>query len=501
MKIIKKIAAIMLSVMMVLGMCSVVGAAETSGSYGDNDGKITIQDAKKDQTYTIYRILKLESFSRGDDRDKGNYAYKVEDGWEKFVNNTSTGGAYLIKDPTSGYVTWNSAKTADSDKAAFAKAALEYATDSSNNIVNTGTVKAAGETVQFTGLNLGYYLVDSSAGALCSLDTTNPDVTIKEKNGVPSVDKVVKSADGYKDNNTASIGDTVEFKTTIIAQPGAQNYVLHDKMDAGLTFDNTSIKINLMKNGETKESLVGDTNYTIKTSGLESENPCTFHIEFKQDFCDTLKANDQIIITYSATLNESAVIAGEGNKNGTWLKYGDSSETNHDETTTKTFEIPVFKYTKDASGTGAETGLKDAQFILKKRGEASGMGLEKVTPTPTGKEGIVYCYKKNAAETIVTTDDTGKFTIQGLAPGAYKLVEKEAPKGYNKLSAPVEITIGNDGKVSYNTETNATWVKVENKTGSLLPSTGGMGTTLFYIFGAILVIGSGVVLITKKRMK
>lgn len=81
------------------------------------------------------------------------------------------------------------------------------------------------------------------------------------------------------------------------------------------------------------------------------------------------------------------------------------------------------------------------------------------------------------------------------------MVEKKAPKGYNKLSAPVEITIGNEGRVSYNTVTNAKWVKVENKTGSILPSTGGMGTTLFYIFGAILVIGSGVVLITKKRMK
>lgn len=81
------------------------------------------------------------------------------------------------------------------------------------------------------------------------------------------------------------------------------------------------------------------------------------------------------------------------------------------------------------------------------------------------------------------------------------MVEKEAPKGYNTLSGSVEITINDEGKVSYNTETDATWVKVENKSGSLLPSTGGMGTTLFYIFGAILVIGSGVVLITKKRMK
>ena len=483
MKIIKKIAAIMLSVMMVLGMCSVVGAEETTG-------KITINNAISGQKYKIYKMLDLESY----DKDNNLYSYKpANDKWKTFFE-TGEGKNYVDINEN-GYVEWKTGAKVEE----LAQKALAYAGTESMTATDEKDVSDGGTTVEFTGLKLGYYLVGSSAGALCSLDTTNPDATIQEKNGVPSVDKVVKSGDGYKDNNTASIGDTVEFKTTIIAQPGAQNYVLHDKMDAGLKFDGVdSIKINLKKNGEITESLVEKTNYTIKTSDLESENPCTFHIEFKQNFCDTLKANDQIIITYSATLNESAVIAGDGNKNETWLKYGDSSETTHDETTTKTFEIPVFKYTlKDNN----ETALKDAQFVLKKKGESSGMGLECVTPKPTGKEGIVYRYKKSAAETIVTTDDSGKFTIQGLAPGTYELVEKEAPKGYNKLSVPVKITIGNDGEVSYNTETNATWVKVENKTGSLLPSTGGMGTTLFYIFGAILVIGSGVVLITKKRMK
>lgn len=452
-----------------------VGAEGTTTSgTSATTGSITISKAASGETYNIYRILDLESYSGS--RKTGNYAYKLrtdtvtgsKKSWSEFIKSSEIDNRYVILDGE--YVTWKEGASVKD----FAKVALTYAKDSTTKINPDATQKLKG---------------------------TDTNVTIEEKNGVPSVEKKVKKGSDYAKGNTASIGDKVEFQTTIIAQPGAQNYVLHDKMDAGLTFDNTSIKINLMKNGETKESLVGDTNYTVKTSGLESENPCTFHIEFKQDFCDKLKANDQIIITYSATLNENAVIAGEGNKNGTWLKYGDSSETKHDETTTKTFEIPVFKYTKGASGTGDETGLKDAQFILRKKGESSGMGLEPVTPTPNGKEGIVYCYKKNAAETIVITNDTGKFTIQGLAPGAYELVEKEAPKGYNKLSAPVEITIGNEGGVSYNTVTNAKWVKVENKTGSILPSTGGMGTTLFYIFGAILVIGSGVVLITKKRMK
>jgi len=267
------------------------------------------------------------------------------------------------------------------------------------------------------------------------------------------------------------------------------------KMDAGLTFNGIeSVKVG-------KNELSTTTDYAVEKS---TGDGCTFHITFTPTYCESITATTTIIVTYSATLNENAEVGPtKENKNETWLKYGENKdlETIHSKTTTKTYEIPVFKYTKGASGTGAETGLKDAQFILKKQGESSGMGLETVTLTPSGKEGIVYRYKKSTSETVVTTDNTGKFTIQGLAPGTYELVEKEAPKGYNKLSAPVEITIGNDGKVSYNTETDATWVKVENKTGSILPSTGGMGTTLFYIFGAILVVGSGVVLITKKRMK
>ena len=107
MKIIKKIAAIMLSVMMVLGMCSVVGAEEASGSYEDDNGKITIQNAKKNQTYTIYRILKLESFSRGDKREEGNYAYTLEEGWDDFLTNSSEypTGNCLKKDNNTGYVT------------------------------------------------------------------------------------------------------------------------------------------------------------------------------------------------------------------------------------------------------------------------------------------------------------------------------------------------------------------------------------------------------------
>ena len=498
MKIIKKIAAIMLSVMMVLGMCSVVGAEGTTTSGTGTLGSITINKAAPGETYKIYRILDLESYNETTE----NYAYKLrtdklsgsEKSWSDFIKSSGITYVTLAGD----YVTWKDGASVEN----FAKAALAYAKDSTTKINPDETKKLndSEKSVTFTNLPLGYYLVETSVGTVLALNTTNSTWTIDDKNVAPTVRKEVSndSSGTYGSKSTASIGDTVYFKTTITAQAGAQNYVLHDKMSEGLTFAKS---VSVTKNGQ---PLTAPNDYSLveNTPTTAITDDCTFHIEFKQDFCDTLKANDEIIVTYTATLNESAVIAGEGNKNETWLKYGDSSETTHAETTTKTFEIPVFKYTnKSAKGESPESPLEGAKFILRKQGTTEEIGLKSI-PTPQGKEGAYYRFDKDAtAATEVITNNTGKFTIQGLAPGTYELVEKEAPKGYNKLSAPVEIKINDEGKVSYNIETNATWVKVENKSGSLLPSTGGMGTTLFYIFGAILVIGSGVVLITKKRMK
>lgn len=501
MKIIKKIAAIMLSVMMVLGMCSVVGAEGNADSrkYEDNTGMITITGAKKDQRYTIYRILKLESFSRDDaDRNKGNYAYTVETGWESFVNDATTGGAYLTKDSTSGYVTWNASKTSDNDKAEFAKLALKYAIENSKSVTSTKREKTADTTsVTFTGLPLGYYLVDSSVGALCSLDTTAKEVNIEEKNGVPSVEKKVQEdskvskADEYGDSNTADIGQTVNFQTTITAQAGAQNYVLHDKMEKGLTFNND---INVKKDGTD----VDPSNYTLNTNTTDG---CTFEIVFTQEFCDALNADNTIIVTYSATLNENAVIGEKGNTNEAKLEYGDK-KTISSKTITKTYQIPVFKYTKKNDGTNK--GLSGAIFTLSKDPKGDNpIELVKITESAN----TYRVAKKIEAEGItkitkVTTPENGSFTIIGLDADTYFLTEIQQPDGYNKLSAPVKIVIKEDGTITIGDATNTVdKVEVENKSGSILPSTGGMGTTLFYIFGAILVIGSGVVLITKKRMK
>ena len=500
MKIIKKIAAIMLSVMMVLGMCSVVGAADGS----TETGKITINNAVVGQTYNIYKILDLESY----DAATEHYAYKAMPEWKNFLIGTDIKGTYVDVD-SDDYVTWKSG----ADVAEFAKKALVYAKDTKHPITakktesaTTTVVGATTTTVEFTDLDSGYYLVDSSVGTLCFLNTmTSGEVTIAEKNAAPIVKKEVQedSTKNYGDTNTADIGQTVNFQTTITAQAGAQNYVLHDKMDAGLTFDKTTVKVQKQVGSEAATNV--STGYTVKIDNLGETDPnvCTFHIEFTKAFCDTLQAGEKIIITYSATLNENATVGTTGNKNKTWLKYGENTdlETIPSETTTKTYEIPVFKYTNTDS---KKKALKGVVFELY-RDEECTKKIEFVK-TETDTEGYEYYRIATGSDTStipqITTSTEGKFKICGLDEDTYYLKEVSAPEGYNKLSKAVKITIGEEGEITVdNGATSTTLVEVENKSGSLLPNTGGMGTTLFYIFGAILVIGSGVVLITKKRMK
>lgn len=490
MKLIKKIVAIVFAFMMVVSMSCNVKADE--GTSSTTKGTITISNAIPGQTYKIYKILDLESYSTNvvKGEEKGNFAYKPSSEWVNFIKGENVKDKYFTFEGE--YVSWKE----KADPAEFAKLALDYAKNNTSTIHTSGEDKAVNGKVQFTNLSLGYYLVDSSVGSLCGLDTTAKDVTIQEKNGVPSVDKIITSggvvsADGK--SNSASIGDKVYFKTTITAQPGAQNYVLHDKMAEGLTLKNDSI---VVKKGE---SPVATSDYTLKTSDFT--DGCTFEIVFGQTFCDDLQKDEKITVTYSATLNENAVIAGEGNKNETKLKYGDSQETQPSVTNTKTFEMKVFKFYKDKNDSNTEKGLDGAVFTLSKNQNGSDpINL-------IDKSSNVYrVAKKGEAGTVttITSPKSGKFTIQGLGAGTYYLTETKQPDGYNKLSGPVTVVIDKDGQVKVkngDAYDEVTQVKVENKSGTVLPSTGGAGTTMIYLVGAVLVLGSGVVLATKRRVK
>lgn len=503
MKLIKKIAAIMFAFMMVVSMSCNVKADE--GTSSTTKGTITISNAIPGQTYKIYKILDLESYSTNvvKGEEKGNFAYKPSSEWANFIKGENVKDKYFTFDGE--YVSWKENASVEE----FAKQAILYANKKNQVITanDTKTVPAASagqttSTLTFEVPSLGYYLVDSSVGTLCSLDTTKPVATIQEKNGVPSVDKIITSggvvsADGK--SNSASIGDTVYFKTTITAQQGAQNYVLHDKMTEGLTFDKNSVNVSLHNKATNTDKTLGTDTYNVETTNLEDTDPkCTFHINFTQPLCDSLGADDTITVTYSAVLNGKAEIGNvDKNTNETWLKYGDSQSTQHKPTTTKTFEMKVFKFYKDKNDSNTEKGLDGAVFTLSKNQN----GSDPINLIDQGSN-VYRVAKKGETGTVttITSPKSGKFTIQGLGAGTYYLTETKQPAGYNKLSGPVTVVIDETGLVKVG-ESEANPVKVENKTGTVLPSTGGAGTTMIYLIGALLVLGSGIVLATKRRVK
>lgn len=508
MKVIKKITAIMLSIMMVLGMSSVVSASGASGTVTPT-GSITINNAAPGETYNIYRILDLESYSRSGETE--NYAYKLRSdkatgstkSWSDFINLDEikgTSGYVTLLD--GDYVTWKEGASVEG----FAQKALAYATNNTTTIAADDTKTATTSTVSFSGLPLGYYLVETSVGTVIALNTTNPIWTIQDKNVAPTVKKEVSKTENgtYREESTASIGDIVYFKTTIAAKKGARNYVLHDTMSAGLTFNESSIVVK--KEGATTP-LERDSDYELVTDATAKGDSCTFHIKFTESFCNSITADTNIIVTYSATLNEQANIGPTtGNTNTTYLKYGDNRITTEPTTTTYTFEIPVLKYTSKGTP-AAEIPLANAKFKLSKD-ENGTNPINLVDSTKSGDSDNTYRVAKATEDPSITkiteiiTPDSGKLRIQGLAEGTYYLTETKQPDGYNKLSKAVKIEIRENGNIFVDDGASSTnLVKVENKSGSLLPSTGGRGTTLFYILGAILVVGSGVVLITKKRMK
>ena len=353
-------------------------------------------------------------------------------------------------------------------------------------------------------MDLGYYLVDSSVGALCGLTTADTTTEIQEKNEVPTIIKKVNNKasneSGWSSRSFANIGDEIEFKTTLTVQKGAENYILHDTLDKGFTLNQESIKVAKKDESELQDG----TDYTLTYNDNKGSDttPCSFHIEFKSPFYNGLNPGDEYIITYKAILNKDAYIGhnvtdNSGNKNTTWLEYGDS-QTDKKITNTYTYQIPVFKYTENGS---VEKGLKDATFILSKDPQ----GTQKVSFVKLDAEGEYDVYRVAVAgETSVdsiTTNSNGKFKLIGLSD-TYYLTETKAPKGYNKLTKPLKIYVSESNSIRVdNGLPQSTDVKVENKSGSLLPSTGGMGTTLIYLIGGALVLGSGFVLVNKKRAK
>ena len=476
MKLIKKIAAMLFAFAMVFSMGTNVKAEGT--------GKITINPANAGETYNVYKILTLQSY----DKDKGLYSYvKNGDQWDGFIESAKAEGYLTINND--GYVEFDAKKT-DKDYREFAQKALAYAKKNNVSAIQTVTPDAGATTATINKLDLGYYLVGSTVGALCSLDTTNPEVTVRDKNEAPTVEKKI-AKDGHTNNlvpnNSANIGEQVVYQTTINVKPGAKNYVLHDTMDSHLDFDG------ILQAHLSDETNLTNGDYVVQKGPADK---CTFDISFTDVFYNKYRSKiddgtiTKIIFQYSATVKDDAVVKEEM-KNTTHLTYGDNNTTTEDSATiTKTFGIPVFKYTKN------DQALAGAEFMLSTDPNCTDESKAlKFTLNGDNK----YRFDSNSTNKTLTSLDNGRIDIEGLKAGTYYLKETKAPNGYNLLKTIQTIEIGEDGSIKLNGTAIIDDVKVKNNSGIELPSTGGMGTTLIYLAGIVLVVLSGYVLISKRR--
>lgn len=514
MKNTRKLAGLLLALVMVLAMAvPTFAVGELADMEGTLDGgKITISPAVTGQTYELYQILYLESYKVNDtETGAGQYAYKATTDWKTFLRSEAA-RPYVSVD-SSYYVTWKGDPNAKEQIQAFSKLALAYAKE--NGIKPVKSQKAESNSIVFDSLNLGYYLADTTVGTMCMLNTTNPEFTVNDKNDIPTNSKLVQENGGYVSENDIAIGETINFRSTIDAKRGAQNYVYHDKMDAGLDFIGiTSIVKNESSTTTTltafdPENTDPDQKWDYKLV-LPADDPtaftdcqCTFHVVFNQDFLDTILAGSNIDIDYTGKLNQNAVVGATGNINKSWLSYGEKGDmtSTPSQTVTKTWEFSIFKFT-ETSATGEATksrqALAGATFKICKDNNVNSEGIKfsRVAGSPN-----TYKMDPNGSETTFTTDENGLIYLQGFDQATYYLFETEAPDGYNKLAEPITVVFKKDGEV-FNLETKApnNQIDVVNNAGSLMPSTGGIGTTIFYVVGGVLLIGAGVLLVVRKRM-
>ena len=484
----KKLFAVLLAIALVLSMGTIALAADT--------GTITITNAVVGAEYTVYKMLNFAPSNEAG--TKG--IYTIEAGWETFFNAVPATNYFTVTD-NNGQKTVTLKDGVTAVDQTLAKAALKHATD--NKIVATATIKAESATderttVTFTGLDLGYYAIDTTIGTMGALTRANNELKVVEKNEKPDIDKFVQedsemnnADEGWGKVNDADIDQKVNYKSTVTVGLGATNYIMHDTMEAGLTFNN-DVVVKLADG-----TVVDAANYTVTVSPADGH---TFDVKFEDSFIANLEQGTTFTVYYSATLNENANIVDDGNDNTVYLTCGEKSEwkTAEHKTTTYTWKMDVFKYTKDGDNkvslAGAEFQLLNEKKEVIKFSEVAGAAV------PT--------YKVDADGTVtkIITGTTGKFEFVGLDEGKYYLHEVNAPEGYNKLAADIEVVITSTYDETALTATykidnaDPATIEVENKTGGLLPETGGIGTTIFYVIGGLLMVAAAVLLISKKRM-
>ena len=502
MKHARKLTSLLLALVMVFALAVTAFAQDVPGTGGT--GAITISNAAKGVTYAIYKL-----FDATVSADKTSIAYTgtVPESLKDYF--AADENHYISATPL--------AKEGDNMSEGLKKALKDWTKD----VTATASVKSDGSALTFNGLDYGYYVVTTTQGnQLISVVSTKPNATIVDKNSSTPKD-LTKTATGTATDKSVSIGDTVtytvRFKTSNYYGAGTNakkivSYTIEDTLPGFLK----DVKVT---------SIIVDNDGSDETT--TDQNPVTAQFNNKKiviDWYDEAKGQFNydngatITITYTAVVTEKAAIDGEGNTNNvtvTWTTEGDEPpvpgklETKE---TIYTYAIALKKVNN--KGKDLPGAVFEFPFYVKSTADADGVYTYAGT---TAGEGLTN---------QITTPADGVIIVKGVKSGSYEITEVTAPAGYNKLTASVTVEavktggtstrttvyLDENGNVTDETTAKVTEVKVDidaiaakpvvvvNQAGTELPSTGGMGTTVFYVLGTVLVMGAVVLLVTKKRM-
>lgn len=516
-------------------IATVFGLAATTVATANAADNATLTVSTTDAKFAGKTVNAYKMFSATVSGDGGSKAvsYTLTDEWKPFFKDSTASGLTgatdeNVNDKANEYVSSLTGK--EKDLVAFAAKASNWA--QKNNIMAATTTVSTDATdgkytATFTGLDYGYYVVavpgatlanaSGQYATLVSVDSTNVTATIK--GDLPTVDKKVQVGGTGKDATDAKIGDTLTFTltSTIPDMSAYDTYTFNfkDTLSQGLTFGQvTSVTVE----GVT-DPLTVNTDYTVTTPTV-SDNTLTVAMK---DFKAKQQANagKKITVTYTATLNEKAVVGGVGNTNSAKIQYsnnpsgGGTGESEPSKVRVFTYGFTVDKYTGDKYDDDA-TRLAGAEFTLAPK-NGTAMSFVRVDAGSATKNAVYRVAKAGeTGTTTITTPANGKVDFQGLKNGEYTLTETKAPAGYNKLAsaigvkvdgqndgtdttdATVTITYNNDNGSDYDQTASNGVIPVQNKSGAILPGTGGMGTIAFTVIG-VLVIALGVAWTLKRK--
>lgn len=431
-------------------------------------------------TYKVYRVFDATS-----DGENTHISYKLN---ANHAADKTVPAGFTVDDV--GNVRYH-----DPDATALTDADIKaikgYVTEA--DLVATVTTAAGEEYFRLENLPYGYYYISTTTGTLVTVDSTNPNVTVQDKNEVPTLDKKITGVtagsldvDGKK--ALAQVGTTVNYKATITIGKAAEGYVFHDDMSSGLALVTDSIKVD--DNDDDVAKPVVDTDYTLSTNTADD----TIYIEFDDTYIGKLAKGTVITVSYDATVTSDALTYNsEDGKNTASLDYAHStgiSSTPIKETKVHNAKLTVTKVEPIEGSTTEFKPLAGAGFVLK---NAAGKFYQK--DDSTGKLIVNWVDAEKDATELLTTKTSNILEFTGLPNGTYTLIEKTIPGGYNQAPNEKFTVAGGD----YTKENLEQERKVVNNKGIELPSTGGMGTVAFAVVGLIVMAGAAVTLIIKKR--